>query len=102
MKSGTTVSSYFKLTAKPNAQSVIDLGGYLRLGQVNRVLPIDSEENTSAGKFVQYEVFVQDDKFGKVPYVCRKAALLSGTNNFEETILEGNDIAFTADSGILG
>ena len=63
-------------------------------GQVDVNHFVDDDTNLSK-KFVEYDVSVRDAFGGQSTYKnLRKLAIAFGTNDFDETILEGNEVAF--------
>jgi len=67
-------------------------GAFLRIGQIIKVI---YPKKTTKEKLVKYEVLIQTDR-GAVELGIPAVALqdLGGTNDYSETILEGNDFAF--------
>jgi hypothetical protein len=76
--------------------SVYDKGIKILEGQIEKVHFIDDTTNTSGGKFVQYDVSVRESHGGQSLFtgIPRISLVAGGTNDFDETILEPNDIAF--------
>jgi hypothetical protein len=95
LKDGSVVSSYFKTGSSPSGDDIYKQGMSFMLGQVEKIHFIDDASNISK-KFVEYDVSVRDEKGGQsVLRNLRFVNLLGGSNDFEETILESNDFAFS-------
>lgn len=96
-KSGTTVSSYFDVkTSAPSGKDVYKQGSNSMLGQVEKVHFVDESSNQSK-KFVEYDVSVRDAYGGQSIYRNIRAGVstASGFNDFEEIILEPNEVALS-------
>ena len=95
MPDGSVVSSYFNLEKKQTGRDVKAQGIKTLIGQVEKVHFTDEGTNVSK-KFVEYDVIVRDERGGQTTYKnVRCEAMLGGSNDFEETILEPNEVAFS-------
>lgn len=84
------MSSYFLRSIT----NVYDSGRIDMLGQVTKVHYIDDKNNVSK-QFVEYDVSVRDAYGGQSTYSNVRLAnsLVSGTNDYDEVILESNEYA---------
>lgn len=92
---GSVVSSFFKMGQAPDGDTIYSQGAVMIVGQIDKIHFIDDASNISK-KFVEYDVNVRDEKGGQI--VIRNArcmAMLSSTNDFDETVLEANEYAFS-------
>lgn len=94
-KDGSTLNSYFNTESGSTGDSVYQQGLVFMLGQVEKIHFIDDGSNVSK-KVVEYDVSVRDDRGGQSLYKnVRLMSDLFGTNDFNETILEANEFAFS-------
>ena len=92
---GSTVSSYFDVGDLPTGKDIYQQGASFTLGQIDKVHFIDDQSNMSK-KFVEYDVSARDEKGGQSTFRnVRYMALLGGSNDFEETIMEPSEHATT-------
>lgn len=92
---GSVISSFFKTGQAPDGDTIYSQGMAMIVGQIDKIHFIDDASNISK-KFVEYDVSVRDEKGGQI--VIRNArcmAFLSSTNDFDETVLEPNEYAFS-------
>ena len=95
---GSVISSYFSAAPAQTGQNIKNQGGKTLIGQVERIHFVDDATNVSK-QFVEYDVSVRNESGGQTVYKnIRSAGSLGGANDFEETILESNEFAF---SGLL-
>jgi hypothetical protein len=86
-------SSYFKRTAKTTGDDISDFGMRILEGQVVKVHFTDDPTNKSKA-YVEYDVLARDANGGTVTYRnCKRGQDVSGYNDFEEQILEANEVA---------
>lgn len=93
---GTIVNQYFKTTDAPvNGEDISDQGMRMLVGQVEKVHFVDDPSNVSK-TFVEYDVSVRDAKGGQSVYRnVRKQDMLGGGNDFDETVIEPNEFAYS-------
>lgn len=92
---GSVISSYFQLKSEDSRDDIKNEGLVFMLGQVEKIHFTDDKSNVSK-KVVEYDVSVRDDSGGQSTY--RNIRLMSdtyGSNDFQETILEFNEVAFS-------
>lgn len=95
LKDGSVVSSYFTTRGITTGKDVYNEGLKMQAGQVEKIHFIDDASNVSKA-FVEYDVSVRDARGGQSTYRnLRSMSSIFGTNDFEETILEPNEFAFT-------
>jgi len=95
LKNGTLINSYFNTRNEASAQDVYDEGLRFMYGQVEKIIYTDDPTNISK-KFIEYDVSVRDAKGGQSIFKnVRKMSSIFGVNDFEETVLESNEFAFS-------
>ena len=95
VKGGGTVSSYFNMESRKTGDDVYDEGMRFVHGQLEKIHFTDDQSNVSK-KFVEYDVSVRDAKGGQTVFKnVRSVSSMFGYNDFDETILEPNDVAFS-------
>ena len=89
--SKTTLTSYFNKNIKSDGGMVSNKGRIDLLGQVQKVHYVDDRTNQSK-QFVEYDVNIRDANGGSSTYSNVRLAnsLVSGLNDFDETVLEEN------------
>lgn len=86
-------SSYFKKVAKMGGDDISDYGMRLLEGQITKIHYTDDPTNRSK-TYMEYDVLARDANGGTVTYRnCRNARDISGFNDFEEQVLEQNEVA---------
>lgn len=94
-KDGSVVNSYFNQESSSAPDQIYNQGLVFMLGQIEKIHFVDDNSNVSK-KVVEYDVSVRDDRGGQSLYRNIKSASdLFGTNDFQETILESNEFAFS-------
>lgn len=95
MPDGSVISSYFGLKKQDTGQDVKNLGTRTLIGQISKIHFVDDQTNISK-KFVEYDVVIRDEKGGQSTFSnVRHETSLGGANDFSETILEHNEVAFS-------
>lgn len=88
-------SSYFKRTNKTTGDDISNFGMRILEGQIVKIHFTDDPTNKSK-RFVEYDVLARDANGGTVTYRnCRNGRDVSGFNDFEETVLEANEVALS-------
>lgn len=88
-------SSYFKRTNKTGGDDISNFGMRILEGQIVKIHFTDDPTNQSK-TFVEYDVLARDSNGGTVTYRnCRHGRDVSGFNDFEETVLEPNEVALS-------
>lgn len=86
-------SSYFKQMSKMTGDDISDFGLRLLEGQITKIHYTDDATNQSK-LYVEYDVLARDANGGTVTYRnCRNGRDVSGFNDFEEQVLEANEVA---------
>ena len=92
---GSEISSYFSLQNIPTGSSISSQGMVIVIGQVVKVHYTDESSN-STKSYVEYDVVIKDKAGGLIKINnLRQASSLGGTNDYDNTILEPCDFAFT-------
>lgn len=95
---GSVVSSFFDTKARPTSKQATSSHKILE-GQVVRVHYIDEPSNKSK-QYVEYDVVAREAYGQAATYKnCRNAIDFGGSNNYQEQILESNEIAFQGKLG---
>ncbi len=88
-------SSYFKSTGKMGGEDISNFGMRLLEGQISKIHFTDDQTNQSK-LYVEYDVIARDANGGSVTYRnCRNGMDVSGFNDFEEHVLEPNEVALS-------
>lgn len=92
---GSIVNSYFHVKKSDTGADVKNQGMRTVLGQVDKIHYIDDQTNVSK-KFVEYDVIIRDERGGQSTLKnVRHESTLGGTNDYDETVLEANEVAFS-------
>ena len=92
---GSVISSYFDVDSPMTGEDISKQGMSFMIGQIEKIYFIDDSANISK-KFVEYDVSIRDEKGGQSVFRnVRNMSSLYGTNDFEETVLESNEYAFS-------
>ncbi len=95
LRNGTVVNSYFNVVDAPTGKTVYEEGLRFLHGQVEKVHYLDDSSNISK-KVVEYDVSVRDAKGGQSVYRnVRQISSFFGTTDYQQTILEPNEFAFS-------
>lgn len=92
---GSVISSYFKTAPNKSGDDIANQGMSFMFGQVEKIHFVDDSSNVSK-EFVEYDVSTRDEKGGQSVFRnVRYQALFGGSNDFDETILESSEFAFS-------
>lgn len=94
MANDNILNSYFRKVSRETGKDIYDLGLKLIVGQVVAIHFIDNASNLSK-EYVEYDVICKDAYGGQSTFRnVRAISSTFGSNDFDETVLEPNEVAF--------